>query len=115
MFEELLDKDKSMAIHKKNLQILMAEIYKAINHLNSAYMWEFFIKNNIPYNLCSNELCKITPVTSRRYGISSLSLRGNLLCNALSDEIKLATSINNFTRKYSNGMEGIASAIFAHK
>ena len=43
-FEELLDKDKSMTIHKKNLQKLMVEIYKTINHLNPAYMWEFFIK-----------------------------------------------------------------------
>ena len=38
-FEELLDKDKSMTIHKKNLQILMVEIYKTINHLNPAYIW----------------------------------------------------------------------------
>ena len=43
-FEELLDKDKSPTIHKKNLQRLMVEIYKTINHLNLAYMWEFFIK-----------------------------------------------------------------------
>ena len=37
-FEELLDKIKSMTIHKKNLQILMIEVYKTINHLNPAYM-----------------------------------------------------------------------------
>ena len=28
--EELLDKDKSMTIHKKNLQMLMVEIYKQL-------------------------------------------------------------------------------------
>ena len=37
-FEKLLNKDKSMTIHKKNLQRLMVEIYKTINHLNPAYM-----------------------------------------------------------------------------
>ena len=52
-------------------------------------------KKNIPYNLRSNELCKIPSVNSQRYGISSLSFRGSLLWNALSDEVKLATSINN--------------------
>ena len=112
-FEELLDKDKSLTIHKKNLQRLMVEIYKTINHLNPAHMWEFFIRN-VPYNLRSNELCKIPSVNSQRYGISSL-FRGSLLWNALSDQGKLATSINNLKRKYNNGMEGIASAIFAYK
>ena len=47
-FEELLDKDKSMTIHKKNLQRLMVEIYKTINHLHPAYMWEFFTKKDVP-------------------------------------------------------------------
>ena len=113
-FGEPLDKDKSLTIHKKNLQRLMVEIYKTLNHLNSAYMWKFFIKKGVPYNLRSNELCKIPSVNSQRYGISSLSFRGSLLWNALSDEIKLAASINDFKRKYNNGMEGIASAIFAY-
>ena len=113
-FEELFDKDKSMTIHKKNLQRLMVEIYKAIKHLHPAYMREFFIKIYVPYYLRSNELCKTPSVNSQRYGISSLSFRGSFLWNALSDEIKVATSINNSKRKYNNGMEGIASVIFAH-
>ena len=66
-FEELLDKDKSLTIHKKNLQRLMVEIYKTIKHLNSAYMWEFFIKKDVPYNLRSNEVCKIPSINSQRY------------------------------------------------
>ena len=78
-FEELLDNDKSLTIHKKNLQSLMVEIYKTINHLNPAYMWELFIKKDVPYNLRSNKLCKIPSVNSQRYGISSLSFRGSLL------------------------------------
>ena len=47
-FEELLDKDKSMTIHRKNLQILMVEICKTVSILNPAYMWEFFIKKRSP-------------------------------------------------------------------
>ena len=82
-FEELSDKDKSMTIHKKKLQRLVGEIYKTVNHLNHAYMWEFFVKKDVPYNVCSNELCKIHSVNSQRYGISSLSFRGSLLWNAL--------------------------------
>ena len=98
-FEELLDKDKSMTTHKQNLQRLLVEIYKTINHLNPAYMWGFFIKKDIPYNLRSKELRKIPSVNSQHLGISSLSFRGSLLWNALSDEIKLATSISNFKKE----------------
>ena len=63
-FEELFDKDKSMTLHKKNLQRFVVEIYKTINHPNPAYMWEFFIKKDVPYNLRINELCKIPSVNS---------------------------------------------------
>ena len=55
-------------------------------------------KKDVPYNLRSNELCKIPSVNSQRYGINSLSFRGSLLSNALSDEIKLATSMNNLKK-----------------
>ena len=78
-FEELLDKKKSLTIHKKNLQRLMVDIYKTINHLNPAYKWEFFIKKDVPHNLRSNEVCTIPFVNSQRYGISSLSFEGSLL------------------------------------
>ena len=47
-FEKHLDKDKSVTIHKKSQQILMAEIYKAINHPSPAYIWKFFIKKMLP-------------------------------------------------------------------
>ena len=56
-------------------------------------------KKDVPYNLCSNELCKFPSVNSQRYGISSLCFRGSLLWNALSDEVKLATSINNLKKE----------------
>ena len=59
-------------------------------------MWEFFIKRDVPYNLLINELCKMPSVNSQRYGISSLCFRGSLMWNALSDEVKLATSIKRF-------------------
>ena len=92
MLEELLDRDKSKTIHKKNLQILMADVYRTINHLKPEYMWEFFTKREVPCGLRCSELCKIPSVNSQRHGINSLSFRGSLLWNVLSDEIKLATS-----------------------
>ena len=87
MFEELLDMGDTKTTHKKNLQNLMVEIYKSMNHLNPEYMWDFF---------GSKELCKLPSVSSQRYGINSLSFRGSLLWNAPSDDLKLTTSLVKF-------------------
>ena len=69
-FEEFLDWDKPKTIHKNNPQTIMVEVYKTINHPNPKYMWEFFTKRDVPYNLRSSEFCKIPPVNSQRYGIN---------------------------------------------
>ena len=71
--EELLDRDDIKTTHKKNLQYLMVEIYNSMNHLNPEYMWDFFVKKDVPYNLRTKEQCKLPSVSSQRYGINSLS------------------------------------------
>ena len=63
-FEKLLDRDKSKIIHKKNLKILMTEVYRTINHLNPEYMWAFFTKGDMPHGLRISELCKISSVNT---------------------------------------------------
>ena len=62
-------------------------------------MWEFVTRRDVPYGLRSSELCTIPSVNSQRYGINSLSFRGSLLWNALSDEVKLTTSAKNFKKE----------------
>ena len=98
-FEELLDRGDTKTTHKKNLQNLMIEIYKSMNHLNPEYMWDFFVKKDVPYNLRTKELCKLPSVISQRYGINSLSFRGSLLWNTLSDDLKLTTSLVKFKKE----------------
>ena len=77
----------------------MIEIYNTINDLNPEYKWELFTTQDVPYNTCSNELCKISSAHSQLYGISYLSIRGILLWNVLSDRIKLAPSIINLIKE----------------
>ena len=40
-FEKLLEKEGNINVHQRNLQNLMTEIYKTINQINPAYIWEF--------------------------------------------------------------------------
>ena len=85
-----LEKDGSIAVHQKNLQNLMTEIYKTTNQVNPRYMWEFFVEKNRPYNLSTTVLCRLPQVQTNRFGLHYLSFRGSLIWNALKDEIKRA-------------------------
>ena len=42
--EQLLEKDGSITVHQRNLQILMTEICKTISQVNPANIWEFFVE-----------------------------------------------------------------------
>ena len=41
-FNEMLLKSNSLQIHTKNLQLLVVEIFKSLNHLNPEFMWDSF-------------------------------------------------------------------------
>ena len=45
-FQTRLEKDNSMSIHDKDLQLLLTEIYKTIHSLNPSFMKEIFIERN---------------------------------------------------------------------
>ena len=52
-FKELLEKDHSVTIHRKNLQALVTEIFKVKNHLAPDIMNYVFELKEPPYNLRS--------------------------------------------------------------
>ena len=91
-FHQLLARAGSVTVYQKNLQSLMIEIHKTMNHLNHSYIWEFFVKKDIPYNLRTKELS----AKSHRYGLNSFSFRGSFLWNTLDDELKRADTLGSF-------------------
>ena len=103
-FEELLERDSTNTTHTKNLQELLIEVYKSLIHLNPEYMWEYFTKEDVQYNLCIKELRQLPSASYQRYGLNSLSFRRSLLWNSIDDEIKLSPSLMIFKRKYVAGM-----------
>ena len=94
--DQLLARAGSVTVHQKNLQSVMIEIYKTMNHLNPSYIWEFFVKKDISYNLRTKELCRLPSAKSDRYGLNSLSFRGSLLWNTPDDKLKRADTLGSF-------------------
>ena len=92
-FAELLASGNECTIHIRNLQNLMLEIYKCLNSENPSFMWNIFQAKDVAYNLRTNNLLQLPSTNTLSYGNDSLSFRGAILWNTLSDSIEsLATS-----------------------
>ena len=99
-FKSLLSNHNETTIHQRNLQVLMTEIYKIINHIAPAIML-FEIGENTHttryFQVLSNE--------SRRtinYGLETICYRAPFLLEYLPPEYKLANSLNVFKREIKN-------------
>ena len=53
-YEVLMEKERSMAVHQRNLQFLMIEMFKTKNGLNPAFMREIFCEPTNEYILRSS-------------------------------------------------------------
>ena len=76
----------------------MTEIYKTMNLINPACMWELFVEKDMPYNLHTKVLCRLSQAQEIRNGLDSLSFRGSLLWNTLKDEVKRAGTLTKLEK-----------------
>ena len=73
-FEELLEKDNTVSVHRRNLQFLAIELYKVINGISPDLMKEVFpLNDDSGYNLRNKRTFKSRRVKSMRYGTDSLA------------------------------------------
>ena len=69
-FEELLGRDKSETIHRKNITILAAELFKIKNGLLNDIMTQLICKrNSLGYSLRSQTDFSLPLVKSVNYGL----------------------------------------------
>ena len=55
-YENLLNTSGDISIYQKHLGYLAIEVYKSLTKLTSGFMWNFFERNHIPYNLRRGDL-----------------------------------------------------------
>ena len=82
-FEDLLIKDNSWTIHESNIQTLLIEIYKSLNHISTIIMQEFFDLKVTPYSLRNNNLLKLPKTNTLRFGTQALCFKGSLIWNTV--------------------------------
>ena len=98
-FQELLDKDKSVFVYHKNIQVLVLEIYKTVNGLAPTIMNSIFEIKDIEYNLRNKINFKSRRINSVWYSMDSLTYLGPKIWNIVPEDIKKSESFNVFKTK----------------
>ena len=98
-FKSLVSNHNEITIHQRNLQVLMTEIYKIINHIAPPIVSSLF---EIRVNNHNTRYFQVLSNESRRtvnYGLETICYRAPFLWANLPPEYKLANSLNIFKRK----------------
>lgn len=98
-FEELLQKDNSVTVHTRNLQLLATEMYKIHKNISPDFICEIFPKSNIAYNLRNNSDFVIPVVNTVFWGSETLRSLGPKIWNLLPLDIKESSSLESFKSK----------------
>ena len=97
-FEELLEQDKSVSIHTRNLQMLATEIFKVYRSMSPPIFSELFCGRDICYNLRSNSNFAVPHVKSLFHGSESIYYLGPKIWDIVPLELKELTSLNAFKK-----------------
>ena len=98
-FDVLLERDKAVTIHTKNLQTLMTEIFKTQNNLNPPFMNEIFRERDNIYNLKNNNEFVLPSIKTVHFGSESIRYRGPQLWFSLPQDIRNIESLSLFKSK----------------
>ena len=94
--QELLNKDNSVSIHHRNLQVLATEMFKIHRGLSPEILRETFVSKTSSYNLRRNYTFKKHQVHSVYHGTESLSILGPKIWDLVSVELKQLESLYSF-------------------
>ena len=99
-FKEFLEKDHSVTVHHKNLQVLVTEIFKVKNNLAPEIMKDVFELKEPPYNLRSesNHFTRRN-VKTTYYGLSSIKHLAPQIWEHVPQSLKKCKTLNEFKTK----------------
>ena len=99
-FQELLNKDKSVSIHQRNLQVFATLLYKIIKNIAPEIVREiFYLDNPSHYNLRLNSEFQTFNPRTVRYGTESLTFLANKIWQLIPSDIKCAPTLESFKNK----------------
>ena len=97
-FNKLLETDKSVPKHIKNLQVLATEMFKVYINISPPIVRQLFQSRNNDYNLRQFSQFKLPNVRSAICGTESITLLSQKICNIVPNELKKETSLHAFKK-----------------
>ena len=101
-FEELLNKDNSVSIRHRNVQVLATEMFKIHRGLSPEILRETFVPKTSSYNLRKSNTFKKCKVHSVYHGTESLSFLGPKIWDLVPVELKLSETLFSFKLRIRN-------------
>ena len=98
-FKELLNKNKTVSIHQKNLQVLATEILKAKLNISPEISKELFFFNVRNYNFRSQSTLKRIKTNYVYFGSESLSSLAPKIWDLVPDSFKNENSLERFKNR----------------
>ena len=102
----LLEKDKLVTIHTRNVQNLAPEIFKVKTSISAAAMTEIFtFCDNPTRNLRSGQVLEHRNNRTNNFGVESISTLGTKICVLGPENLRQSTSLNSFKQGIKNGTQ----------
>ena len=98
-YHNLLQTYNELTIHQRNLQVLMAEIYKIVNCVAPPIMNSPFEFRSIQYNIRNFQVLSTDFRRTVNYGIETIAYRASSLWAKLPFDFKLAVFLEEFIVK----------------
>ena len=97
-FEKLLEQDKSVTIHTRNLQILATEMFKVYRNISPPIFSEIFHRRDKNHTLRINSDFAVPNARSVFHGSESISYLGPKIWDIAPLELKELTSVVAFKK-----------------
>ena len=100
--QELLNKDKSVSVHHRNLQVLATEMFKIHRGFSPEILRETFVSKTSSHNLRRNDAFGKRKVHSVYHGTESLSFIGPKIWGLVPLELKQSKTLYSFKLEIKN-------------
>ena len=113
-FSELLEKDKSVTIHHRNLKTLAYEIFKVKNNMAPEILAEIFPQKESNYSLRNSTALQGRSIKTVMYGLETISSLGPKIWDILPTELKKLCLLHYSKRKLVNGLPKIVHVVYVN-